>query len=447
MDSEKKTTQVFDNLLFPKIFQTFRMAIQPSKLIIAFCAVAVICLAGWIMDLTKTVVTTQTQINIGGQPLTADKLTELQIYLTQPNQVKSYIEQYKESGNRTGVFSTLWNFAAVSFHNALKSLFAFNLPGVATNIANYFKAVGWALRYHFLYCIIFFVIKLSVISIAGGSLCRITALQFARGEKPGLSEALSYSTQKFLSFFTAPLVPAGIIIFIGLFVFLLGLIANIPRAGELILGIFMLLALMAGALIAIVLIGTVAGFNLMFPAVAYDGSDCFDAISRSFSYVYSRPWRMGFYTAIAAVYGAICYVFVRFFAFLLLSATRWFMQLGVWVKYPGQVDNKLTAIWPEPSFMNLLGSGGLATTDGSQSIAAFLVYLVLLIVIGLLAAFIISFYFSANTIIYSLMRNKVDNTALEDIYTPLETEPTITETKSEESQSQSESEIQAGSSP
>ena len=156
---------------------------------------------------------------------------------------------------------------------------------------------------------------------------------------------------------------------------------------------------------------------------------------------------MGFYTAIAAVYGAICYIFVRFFAFLLLSATRWFMQLGVWVKFPGQVGNKLTAIWPEPSFMNLLGSGGLATTDGSQSIAAFLVYLVLLIVIGLLAAFIISFYFSANTIIYSLMRNKVDNTALEDIYTPLETEPTITETKSEESQSQSESEMQAGSSP
>ncbi len=443
MGSEKESSQVFENLLFPKIFQTFRMAIQPTKLIIAFLAVAVICLAGWIMDFSKTVVVTQ---NIQGKITD----TELQIYMTQPDQVKSYIEQYKESGERSGVFSTVWGFAAASFHNALKSLFAFNLPGVAANIANYFKAVGWALRYHFLYCIIFFIIKLAVISIAGGSLCRITALQFARGEKPGLTEALGFSTKKFSSFFTAPLVPAGIIIFIGLLIFLLGLTGNIPRAGELLIGIFMLLALITGALIAIVLIGTVAGFNLMFPAVAYDGSDCFDAISRSFSYVYSKPWRMGFYTAIAAVYGAICYTFVRFFTFLLLLVTRWFLQLGIWAKNSSNEVNKLTALWPEPSFTNLLGSPASTMANWSQSIAAFLVYLVLLVVIGLLVAFVISFYFSANTIIYSLMRNRVDNTALEDIFShfdDVKTEPTTIESKSEELQPQPESETQTDSSP
>ena len=443
MGSEKESSQVFENLLFPKIFQTFRMAIQPTKLIIAFLAVAVICLAGWIMDFSKTVIVTQ---DIQGKITD----TELQIYMTQPDQLKSYIEQYKESGERSGVFSTVWSFATASFHNALKSLFAFNLPGVATNIANYFKAVGWALRYHFLYCIIFFVIKLAVISIAGGSLCRITALQFARGEKPGLTEALSFSTKKFSSFFAAPLVPAGIIIFIGLLIFLLGLIGNIPRAGELLIGIFMLLALIAGVLIAIVLIGTLAGFNLMFPAVAYDGSDCFDAISRSFSYVYSKPWRMGFYTAIAAVYGAICYTFVRFFTFLLLLVTRWFLQLGIWVKNSSNEVNKLTAIWPEPSFTNLLGSPASTMANWSQSIAAFLVYLVLLVVIGLLVAFVISFYFSANTIIYSLMRNRVDNTALEDIFShfdDVKTEPTTVKSKSEELQPQPESETQTDSSP
>ena len=35
-------------------------------------------------------------------------------------------------------------------------------------------------------------------------------------------------------------------------------------------------------------------------------------------------------------------------------------------------------------------------------------------VIGLVVAFIVSFFFSANTVIYSLIRNKVDNTAVED---------------------------------
>ena len=419
MGSEKESSHVFHNTLFPKIFQTFRMAIQPSKLIIAFLAMVVICLTGWIMDFSRTVVTT---------PAIEGGITELQIYMTNPDKLKSHIEYYRENGERRGVFSTLWNFAAEKFHGTLKSLFAFNLPGVAANITEYFKALRWAIRYHFLYCIILFAIMLAVISVAGGSLCRIAALQFARGEKPGLTEALRFSTKKFLSFFAAPLVPAGIIVFLSLFIFLLGLIGIIPRAGELIIGVFMLLALIAGSLIAVVLIGTIAGFNLMFPAVAYDGSDCLDAISRSFSYVYSKPWWMGFYTAIAAVYGAVCYIFVRFFVFLWLWVTHQSLQLGArfasWFfglfGIGGKVAHKLAAIWPEPSFMNLLGSSDLATANWSESLAAFLVYLVILVVIGLLVAFIISFYFSANTIIYSLMRKRVDNTALEDIFSPFD---------------------------
>ena len=415
MGNEEQFASVFDNFLFPKIFQTFRMAIQPTKLMIALLAIAIICLAGWIMDLTKTVVATpDKQMKLQG--LDVQNKTELQIYMTRPNLVKPYIESYKELGQRRGVFFTLWHFAAARFHGTLNSLFAFNTTGVAANITQYFKGLGWAIKHHFIYCIIFFVIKLAVISVAGGAICRIAALQFARGEKPGLTEALHFSTKKFTSFFTTPLISIGMIIFIGLFVFFLGLIGNIPGVGELIIGIFMPLALIAGLLIAILLIGTAAGFNLMFPAVAYNGSDCFDAISRSFSYVYAKPWRMGFYTAGAALYGAVCYIFVRFFAFLLLWVTHRLLHLGVWVEN-GKGLNKLAAIWPEPEFMNLLGSSGLATANWTQSIAAFLVYLALLVIIGLLVSFIISFYFSANTIIYATLRNIVDNTALDDVYT------------------------------
>jgi len=432
MVSEKESSKVLDDFLFPKIFKTFRMAIQPTKLIIAFLALAIICLAGWIMDFSETVVATEG---------TQGKITELDIYMTNPAQVDSYIEGFKGKSRGTGVFSTLWHFSSTKFQGAVDSVFAQDIPGVVKNIVDYFKAVGWALRHHPVYCIILFVIKLAVISIAAGAICRIAALQFARGEKPGLTEALRFSTKRFTSFFTAPLVPAGIIIFIGLFIFLLGLIGNIPWAGELIMGIFVPLALIAGALIAVVLIGAFAGFNLMFPAVAYDGSDCFDAISRSFSYVYAKPWRMGFYTAIAAVYGAICYTFVRFFTFLLLGVTHLTLQLGVWVENSKEVD-KLTAIWPEPEFMNLLGSSGLATTNWAESLAAFLVHLFLLGVVGLVVSFIISFYFSANTIIYSLMRNKVDNTALEDIYKyndEAEIAPATTEPKTDEAQPDSSS--------
>lgn len=432
MVSGKESTQLLDDLVFPKLFQTFRMSIQPTKLIITSVALAVICLAGWIMDFSKTVV---------GR---GDGITELQVYMANPGQLQKFIDKNNDfTDERTSVFSTLWHFAAKKFHGAVDSVFALDLPGVIGNITGFFIALGWALKYHPAYCIIFFIIMLAVFSISGGAVCRIAALQFARGEKPGLTEALRFSTNRFLNFFTAPLAPIGIIIFIGLFIFLLGLAGNIPHAGELIVSLGMPLALFAGVLIAVIVIGAVAGLNLMFPAVAYDGSDCFDAISRSFSYVYARPWRMVVYTAIAAIYGSFCYTFVRLFAFLSLWITRWLLQLGLWADNGSQEVNKLAAIWPKPEFRYLLGSSSPATTNWTESIAAFLVYLFLLVIVGLVVSFIISFYFSANTIIYSLMRKTVDNTALEDIYMQFdeaEVEPTANELLPREEPPSSESE-------
>lgn len=410
MVSGTDSTGLFDGLLFPKIFKTFRMAIQPTKLIIAFLAVAVICLAGWLMDFSGTVVAD----NDGD-------VTELNRYVESVGNrnaaVEAHIVKFRETGKRKGVFSTLWHFGSARFHASLKELFDVNLTSVAENGADCLRALGWAMRYHYVYCLIFVTIVLAVISIAGGALCRIAALQFAQGEKPGLTEALRFSGRRFTSFFTAPLTPLIIIAFMGLFVFLLGLAGNIPKAGELIVGIGLPAALAGGALVAVLIIGAVAGLGLMFPAVAYDGSDCFDSISRSFSYVYAQPARMAFYSVIAAVYGAVCYVVVRFFAFLMLWVTHWFLRLGIWTDSSTEGVNKLTAIWPKPKLMDLLGSSEIVPVGWAELWASRLVYLFVLVVIGLMVSFIISFYFSANTVIYSLMRNRVDNTALDDVCT------------------------------
>ncbi|MHC4691686.1 MAG: hypothetical protein ACYS67_03010, partial [Planctomycetota bacterium] len=339
-DSSDVLKNILKNILFLKIFQTFRMAIQPSKLIIAFCAVTSIYLAGSIMDFSNSVVAVK-------GPQNKIMQTELDIFMTRPNLLEAYIENTGKTGVRTGVFSTLWHFGSKKYHDALDRLFAFDLPGVIANMRDFFKAVTWAVKHHPLYCIIFYLIQLVVFSIAGGAICRISALQFAQDEKPGLTEAIRFSINKFTNLVTSPLILMVIIIIIGLFISLLGLIGNIRWFGDLMVAIFMLLALFAGAIIAYFSIGTIAGFNLMFPAVAYDGSDCYDAISRSLSYVYARPWRMGFYTAIAAVYGSLCYIFVRFFAFLLIWCTHLFLQIGL-------NDKKLAAIWPAPTFKNLV---------------------------------------------------------------------------------------------
>jgi hypothetical protein len=415
--------QLFDKLLFTKIFQSFRIAIHPSKMIIAFLAIAVISACGVLMDLTRSVVTT-----FDGE------VTELSVYMQEPSAAAKFIELNKDNGQGVGVFSTMWKYAAKQFEATVDSVLNGEFRSAVGNIGNYFKAAGWAFRYHFLYSIIFAAIKLVVICVAGGAICRISALQFAHGEKPGISEALRYSTKKFVSFLAAPLAPIAISICLGLCIFLLGLLGNIPYAGEIIVAILFALALITGIVITIVLILTGAGFNLMFPALAYDGLDCFDAISRSFNYVYSRPWRMGLYTALAAVYGAICYMFVRFFAFLLLLVTRFLLSLGLF----GKGEQKFEAIWPQPYFQNLSRVAFDATSSGTEWFAALVIHVFVLIILGLIVAFIMSFYFSANTIIYALLRNKVDNTPIDEICRdPVSSEIGTADTREKEDDSQS----------
>src|SRR5205814_1191891 len=56
------------------------------------------------------------------------------------------------------------------------------------------------------------------------------------------------------------------------------------------------------------------------------------------------------------------------------------------------------------------------TLRGDQDLAAFLIAFWVYTVIGVLGAFVISFYFSANTIIYYLMRHEVDATEMDDVY-------------------------------
>jgi len=377
------------------------MAIQPSSMMIALMAVGAICFAGWVMDFTGSVVT-----NAHGD-------TEVDVYTTNPDALGPFIQAYKANGPRTGVFSTTWRFLAKKLHAAVYSLFELDMAGINENINYCFKAVVWAARNHFVYCIIFFIIKLAVLAVTGGAICRIAALQFARGEKPGIVEALQFASKRFTNFFFAPLLPLFGIILVGFSVWLIGFAGNISMVGEWIIVVFMPLTLLAGVLIALLAIGGLAGFNMMFPAVAYDGCDCFDAFGRAFHYVYSKPWKIAFYSAIATVYGTVCYVVVRFFAFLVLMATYTALDAGIAGSYAQ--GNKLVKIWAVPALVDLIRPS-TQMVGPSETYAAYVIYAWLLLVFGLVISFIVSFYFSANTIIYALIRNWTDNTNIEQVY-------------------------------
>jgi hypothetical protein len=225
-----------------------------------------------------------------------------------------------------------------------------------------------------------------------------------------------FSSGKFLSFLFAPIIPLIIVVGVGLLVTAGSALAGIPYIGPIIVGSLFILALGAGFLMALVLLGLIGGFNLMYPTVAVEGSDSFDAISRSFSYLYARPWRLGFYTLVSLVYGAISYLFVRFFISVVLMLTHKFGGLAVF----SSADSTLplwSSLWSSP------GTSGRLSYDVdalalsfSQEIGARLIWLWVHLIVAMLGAFAVCFYFSSNTIIYYLMRREVDATDLDDVY-------------------------------
>lgn len=316
-----------------------------------------------------------------------------------------------------GVFTEFFDYERAQFNAVIDAVKYMNWKSGWEAIKR-FLTVGpvWLLTQHPVYFFLFLVLFISVWAIFGGAIARIAAVHVARDEKLSIRAALRFSTGKFLSFLFAPVIPLLIVAALGLVITVGALIINIPWLGPIVAGILFFLALAIGFVMTLVLVGTIGGFNLMYPTIAVEGSDSFDAISRSFSYLYARPWRLAFYTAVSIVYGAITYTFLKIFVTLMLSLIHTFAGFGVF----RNADNNRAAwdmMWPGPGELGKLSYDiHTLTLSSGDTVGAYLIALWVYLVIAILGAFAISFYFSSNTVIYYLMRNEVDATDMDDVF-------------------------------
>ena len=398
---------------FTHLFRAFRVAVHPSKLVLALVALLLIYAGGNVLDAVWP----------NKYRVTPEEAAALAVFP----------RERPVEGKNQGIFFTFFSYEVRQVNNVVHSV----VPNVGGRMAGLDSAgpiqgtlnflvsgPAWLWGAHPLYALLFTAWFLVVWSVFGGAIARIAAVHVARDEKISVRQALRFSTNKLLSFLFAPLIPLLILLVIAAVIAGASwILLHIPWVGPIVTGLIFVLALLAGFVMALVLLGMVGGFNLMYPTIAVEGSDSFDAISRSFSYVFARPWRMLFYTAVAVVYGALTYLFVRFFIFLVLTLAH--ASVGWWLggepgKYwhgtPDPTTGRGVAMWPAPEFGDLPHTIQYADLKWSEKIAATEIAFWVYLVIGLLGAYAISFYFSANTIIYYLMRREVDATELDDVY-------------------------------
>ncbi|HEY2759510.1 MAG TPA: hypothetical protein VGI75_02165, partial [Pirellulales bacterium] len=157
--------------------------------------------------------------------------------------------------------------------------------------------------------------------------------------------------------------------------------------------------LLCGLFLAILLVGLLFGWPLMWPTISAEGTDSFDALSRSYSYTYQRPVHYLFYAAVAGVLGMLAWVVVLIFAKGVITYSYW---AASWGAGANRIDDlRIAASNPEAS--GLFGMGAHAI--------GFWVNVVKTIAVG----FLFSYFWCAATYIYFLLRQTVDATEMDEV--------------------------------
>lgn len=170
--------------------------------------------------------------------------------------------------------------------------------------------------------------ELLVWGLVGGAVTRIAALKFTRDEAPGLVAAVMHAARKLPSYSLPPLVAlAGAAVF-AIQLAVLGLVMRLDILA-LVAGILWPFVLLLGLLMAILLLGALVGWPLMWATVSVEGTDAFDALSRSYAYTYHRPLRLLGYVLFAALLAIVSMFVVKVFAVSAIALGDWSVHWGL----------------------------------------------------------------------------------------------------------------------
>ncbi len=231
----------------------------------------------------------------------------------------------------------------------------------------------------------------------GAAICRIAAVQLAAEEQVGSMAALRYAARKWPSYFAAPLFPIGGVLLATIPVLVLGLIMK-ANVAILLGGLLWPLVLVAGLLMALLLLGVLFGWPLMWATISTEGTDSFDALSRSYAYTFQRPLNYLFYAFVAGFIGWLGWLLVQNFA----AGVIW---MGYWAAGWGCGNAQIDSIINGSEDFGSLGNTGVA-------LIRFWAGCVKLLAVG----YLFSYFWTAAAAIYFLLRRDVDATEMDEVF-------------------------------
>lgn len=250
------------------------------------------------------------------------------------------------------------------------------------------------------------VLSLAVWAVFGGAISRCAAMQLGREERIGLRASLKFAIERVFAYFSAPLYPLfGLALFCLAVMVLVGLPMNLD-IGVLWAGVVWILVLLFGALAALLALGLLFGWPLMWATVSSEGSDAFDALSRSFAYTFQRPLHYLFYVFVVGVIGALAWL-------LVLQLGEAIIHLAQWAAHWGVFDEVRMNLLVEAARGEPLAKEQLSTTAG---IGVWLIALGNGLVRAVAFSFAFGYFWVAASGMYLLLRREVDHTETDEIF-------------------------------
>jgi len=139
------------------------------------------------------------------------------------------------------------------------------------------------------------LVFLLIWSFFGAAILRTAALKLTRDEPQSLKEAVRFGARNFPSFLLAHVLVLLFACFFVLCNVVAGVVMSVPLVGSTVLAIVLFpLALVSSLLVVLALLGGFVGLPLMWAGIAVEQNGPLEALSRSFSYIFARPFRFFF---------------------------------------------------------------------------------------------------------------------------------------------------------
>jgi hypothetical protein len=241
---------------------------------------------------------------------------------------------------------------------------------------------------------------IAVWSFFGGAIARISAMQLTRGETIGFVDALKAALSACVGIAGAPLIALLGAAALSVPLLLAGLLIRFDLLA-LLTGLAWIFVLVWGLMLAVVLLGLLFGWPMMWATLAVERSDAFDAVSRCYAYVYQRPLHLAFYIVVASLLGVFGEVVVYYFSGAAMHLGEWAVSWGAGV----QRVTELTSLSSEES-TSLSGT----VLAGAKAIAVWKQ-----IWMAIAASYPVAYLWSAAVGIYLLLRRHIDATEMDEI--------------------------------